>query len=271
MKKILCPTDFSETAHTAIAYAAKLARAINAELTLLNVQSLFEYTPVELVRGKEMTIAGAAERLEAQSREVSRAFKISCYAEVEPSFSKLSTIITRKAKQFDLVVMGTDGPDDLYQFFSGSNTYNALVKSETPVLLVPAGYIYNEIRNIVFAFDYLHKKSLPMTKLIPFLKTLKAQLSVLLVMEGQYSKQEEDHLFEQQLSIKNFYGDLDIKYDTIRSSEVPESINSYILKNEPDLLALCSIHHNLLDRIFHKSTIKNLTAYSSYPILVFHL
>jgi len=105
MKKILCPTDFSETAHTAIAYAAKLARAINAELTLLNVQSLFEYTPVELVRGKEMTIAGAAERLEAQSREVSRAFKISCYAEVEPSFSKLSTIITRKAKQFDLVVM----------------------------------------------------------------------------------------------------------------------------------------------------------------------
>jgi hypothetical protein len=46
MKKILCPTDFSETAHNAIAYAAKLAKATNCELTLLNVQSMFDFTPV---------------------------------------------------------------------------------------------------------------------------------------------------------------------------------------------------------------------------------
>lgn len=67
MKKILCPTDFSEPAHNAIAYAAKLAQATNCELTLLNVQSMFDFTPMEIIRGKEVTVAGMAEQLETQS------------------------------------------------------------------------------------------------------------------------------------------------------------------------------------------------------------
>ena len=68
MKKILCPTDFSDTAQNAVAYAAKLAQAMHADLTLLNVQSVFDFTPVEVVRGKDITLAGAAERLEAEAR-----------------------------------------------------------------------------------------------------------------------------------------------------------------------------------------------------------
>lgn len=42
MKKILCPTDFSETAQNAIAYAAKLAQTTEAMLVLFNVQSIFD-------------------------------------------------------------------------------------------------------------------------------------------------------------------------------------------------------------------------------------
>lgn len=270
MKKVLCPTDFSETAHTAIAYAAKLARAMDAELTLLNVQSLFDYTPAEVIRGKDMTIAAAAERLEAQSREVSKAFSISCYSQVEPSHSKLSTVISKEASRFDLIVMGSDGPDDLYQFFSGSNTYNALIKSNTPLLLIPTGYVYSEIRHIVYAFDYLRGGKLPLTRLIPFIRPLNCRLTILQILEDQYSKKEEEQLMEHQHAISNLYSELKISYDTLRSSEVMQSINSYIIRNEPDVLALCSVHRNLLSRLFHKSIIKNITAFSSYPVLVFH-
>jgi nucleotide-binding universal stress UspA family protein len=271
MKKVLCPTDFSDTAHDAIAYAAKFAHATNCELTLLNVQSMFDFTPIEVIRGKEMTIAAVAERLETQATEVSKAFKISCYAEVESSFRKLSSIINEKAKGYDLIVMGSDGPDDLYQFFSGSNTYNAIVKSDTPVLLIPKGYVYSEIKTMVYAFDYLRERNLPLTRLVPFLKAVDCKLTVLQVMEEAYSKEAEDDLKELQFIIRNFYGDdLNYEYDTIRSNEVAQSINSYIQRSQPDALALCSVHRNLIASIFHKSIIKNISVVSNYPVYVFH-
>lgn len=271
MKKIICPTDFSEAAQNAVAYAAKLAQATHCDLTLLNVQSMFDLTPSEVIRGKEATIAGVAERLETQCREVSKAFKISCYAEVESGFSRLSSVIHDKAKGYDLIVMGTDGPDDLYQFFSGSNTYNTIVQSKTPLLLIPAGYGYNEIKTMVYAFDYLRERNLPLADLLPLIKVLNCELTVLQVMEEAYSKYAEDDLKELQLILSSFYADdLNFKYDTVRSSEVAQSINSYILRNQPDVLAMCSIHNTLFQRIFHKSVIKNVTAFSSYPVLVFH-
>jgi nucleotide-binding universal stress UspA family protein len=273
MKKILCPTDFSETAHNAIAYAAKLAKATNCELTLLNVQSMFDFTPVELVRGKEMAVAGISAQLEAQSMEVAKTFKISCYAEVEPTFRALSKVINDKAKHYDLIVMGTDGPDDLYQFFEGSNTYNAIVKSDTPVLLIPTGYVYCEIKSIVYAFDYLSERALPLTRLIPFIKATGCELTVLQVMEEAYSKEAEDELKELQFIIRNLHGeDLNYRYryDTIRSAEIASSINSYISRNQSDALALCTTHRNLVEKMFHKSIIKNISAICHYPLYVFH-
>lgn len=48
MRRILCPTDFSECSDAARAMAVELARATGAELRLLHVQELFAYTPPEL-------------------------------------------------------------------------------------------------------------------------------------------------------------------------------------------------------------------------------
>lgn len=269
MKKILCPTDFSDAAHSAIAYAAKLAQVTGSQLTLLHVQSLFDLSPVELVRRNPTVLAEIKEHLEAQSREVTRTFKISCYAEIQAGLSKLSNVISERGKDFDLIVMGSDGPDDLYQFFSGSNTYNAITKAHVPVMVLPAGYVFQEIRHVVYAFDYLRERSLPLARLAPWLKALRCELTILQVMEEAYSKEAEDDLKELQFIIRTLHGDLNFSYDTIRSSNIPQSINSYVLRNQPDMLALCSVHRNVVERIFHKSVIKDISAICRYPVLVF--
>jgi len=271
MKKILCPTDFSDAAHGAIAYAAKLALVTGSELTLLHVQSLFDLNSLELVPGNRMMADNEKEQLDEQSREVSKVFKISCRAEIQSSFSRLSNVIASRGNDFDLIVMGSDGPDDLYQFFGGSNTYNAITKTQLPVLVIPVGYVYSEIKRMVYAFDYLRERSLPFGRMIPWIKALGCQLTVLQVMEEAYSKEAEDDLKELQVVIRNLYGgDLNFPYDTIRSSDVAQSINSYILRKQPDVLALCSVHRNFLERIFHKSVIRNISAICSYPVFVFH-
>lgn len=271
MRKILCPTNFSEPAQTVIAYAAKLAQAHGCDLTLLNVQSIFDYSPVELVQGKRHLEANMMQRLEALALEVSRVFKISCDADMETRFKPLSSTISEKGNYYDMVVMGTDGPDDLYQFLAGSNTYNTIVKSKTPVLVIPNDYVYSPIKNIVYAFDYLHRKKLPMTQLLKFTKMVRCDLTLLQVMEETYDKSDESELKELQSLISNAYrGEFRPHYATIRSSDAAEAINSFTLRNQPDMLALCSVHRNFISKAFHKSVIKHITTIADYPVLVFH-
>ncbi len=271
MKKILCPTDFSTAAHDAIAYAAKLAKATGCSLTLLHVKSVFDYSFAEILESNRESVEAVAEQLEAQCTEICRTFKISCDAKITSKVSKLGQVIGEVGNSYDLIVMGSNGAEDLYQFFSGSNTYNAIVKSETPVLLIPEGYTYCEIRAMIYAYDYFRERNLPLTRLLPFIKALNCKLTVLQVMEEAQSKIAEEDLKELQFIIKELNRDeLNFEFDTIRSGEVAQSINSYILRNQPDALVLCSIHRNLIENLFHKSIIKNISAISNYPVFVFH-
>jgi len=271
MKKILCPTDFSPTSYNAVTYAAKLAQVTKSELTLLNVQSLYDFTPVEFVTGKQFTLKATAERLQAQCREVSNVFKISCSALVEPTYSKLSSVIRDLSQNYDLVVMGSNGPDDLYQFFFGTNTYHALIKTTTPILLIPEGTLYSEIRKVVYAFDYLRERKLPIDPILDFSRSLNSELTVLQVMETAYSKEADDELRELQFILNaQPDGTLPITFETIRSSEVAKSIDTFIRQHQPDVLALCTRHRNFIENIFHKSIIKDISAVCSYPVFVFH-
>ncbi|MFZ6000948.1 MAG: universal stress protein [Bacteroidota bacterium] len=271
MKKILCPTDFSDTALGATIYAAKLAQATNSELTLFNVQSLFDLTPIEIVQGKAETMAGVGHRLEAQCEEIRRTFHISCRPEVESSVSKLSAVIHDRASDFDLIVMGSNGPDDWYQYMGGSNTYNAIVKSDVPVLMIPQGFEYSAITEVVYAFDYFHEENLPIARLISFVKLFNCELTILQVMKEPYSRAGDEQLEKWQTRIKEWYGDsVKLRFETIYSTEIPQTIDSYVTERRPDVLALCSIHRNFVERLFHKSVIKHLAAVTIFPTYVFH-
>lgn len=271
MKKIICPTDFSETAQNGIVYAAKFAHHIGAQLTLFNVQSLFNITPLDVVQGKMQRVSAYKDLLEEQSYEISSTFKISCYAEVQPTSTSLAKTIAEKATEYDLIIMGTNGADDLFQFLAGSHTYNAVLKTNVPAILIHNGCMYSEIKNIVYAFDYLRERKLPVKQLLPFISMLKAQLTVLQIMEEAYSKELDEYLKELQEILQNEYeGSIELQFDTIRSSTIATSIDSYIKNKQPDALAVCTVNRNFIQTLFHKSVIKNLSSISEYPVFVFH-
>lgn len=270
MKKILCPTDHSETAQNAIVFAAKMAQKMEAELTLLNVQSVIELTATEFVRGSALRMEANQEVLNDESAEISRTFKISCNAIVQPSTTSLSETIDKHSRGHDLIVMGTEGPHNLVEYFSGSKTYNAARNTTVPVLLIPAGCMYRDIKNLTYAYDYLRERTLHMEQLIPFIKAMGADLTVLEVLEEAKSKDAVDELTELQVILKSKYPEITFNFDTLRSSEVPQAINSYVNQRQPDALAVCSIHRNFLSALFHKSIFKTLSVISDIPIFAFH-
>jgi nucleotide-binding universal stress UspA family protein len=269
MKKILCPTDFSEAADQAIAYAAKLSKKIGAELTLLNVQSVFSLPPSEVIKGKFLATEPLSDRLEEQSYKVMDTFKIQCFSEVEPSNRGLGETIAQRAKDFDLIVMGTNGADDYYQFFFGTNSYQVIRTSAVPVLLIPRGCGYQDIATLVFAYDYEHENKLPTEQLTQWATLINAQVTVLQVKD-HYTRETElnSKAIEERSLIHSALAD--VKFDTLYSDEVISSINSYVLVNETNALALCFKNHGIIQTIFSKSVVKELSAIAKYPLFVFH-
>jgi nucleotide-binding universal stress UspA family protein len=269
MKKILCPTDFSDTALNAIAYAAKFAKASSSMLTLVNIQSA---NSPSLIPEKELVLNAVSERLEELSKEVRQFFKISCEAEIVQSGSLLSDAIAQRAADFNLIVMGTHGVESLMEFFMGSNTYHAIRKSKIPLMLIPPDCAYSEIKSIVYAYNYLNERKLPLKQLQPWIKALQCELTVLQVNEEAISQDVVDEMKELQFIIAEEWkgDDININFDSIRSSEIAPSIHSYIQRNQNDVLVLCTTHRNFIQEFFHKSVIKVISGIASYPVLVFH-
>ena len=137
IKKILTPTDGSDTAKAAIEFARDVAMAENAEVVVLGVIHAVQYgdtttydpipdlTPeVEgIVADEVATLAAAGVMASGKSVEGN---------------DVATTIVEQIAEQgADVVVMGTHGRTGLARALIGSVADRVIRRSNVPVLLVP--------------------------------------------------------------------------------------------------------------------------------------
>lgn len=271
MKKILCPTDFTDAGNNAIAFAAKLAQKAGLHLDLINVQSLAAQTPEGALMGEEINAQMAYDRLEAISRDTSRIFKISCNARVATSITGISNMIEREASGYALIVMGTNGEDSLYDFFFGSHAYHVAKHTSLPVIVVPFGCVYANIGKSVFAYDYWRNNTLPHEQIGNVLQSLESELIVLQVLEKSYSERAELEMKgDQQMILEAFGNQLPISFDSIHTDHIADALDHYMKENKADLLVLCTQHQSFIDRLFHKSVIRQMSRIATYPLMVVH-
>jgi nucleotide-binding universal stress UspA family protein len=137
LRRILVPTDFSQTSEAALRYAAALARAFKAQLHLLHVpEHPGEAAEAEYPIGLFETMQNAAhERLgdlltEAEMRELQpvRAMRL----------GRPTDEIVRYASEheIDLIVMGTHGREGVARMLLGSVAEKVVRRAACPVLTV---------------------------------------------------------------------------------------------------------------------------------------
>lgn len=272
MEKLLCPTDFSQTADNAIEYAAYLARELDANLTLLHVEDE-ENSSSELGSGNLVdtieTRQTLTEAMKKTCQEVEKNFGIK--VDYDVLSGKLEDAVTDKAgtKLYDLIIMGTK-PDLFYQYFVGTNTYHVLKRVETPVLVVPANCSYKDIKTIVYASNYEDNDYLSLKQLKQFADIYQADIRVLHVSpkQSEISKEVFDSFKDRVLT--EFNHDRKFKFERIFAEDEATAIHRYMLDQEADMLGLFMQRRNFLQRLFHESVTKKLSAMAEYPILVFH-
>jgi nucleotide-binding universal stress UspA family protein len=271
MKKILCPTDYSTVARNAANFAANIAKIIDAEITLFHVQSKFDEASEQYVKSRGGLIDTATDYLVDVAEQISRTYGVVCKTDVETLSMPLKKAIAERATGYDLIVMGTNGPHDVVQYFTGSNSYNAAVNSEVPVVIVPPGVEYKPVKNILFAIDYVSQPKVPMAQLLPFATSNGSQITLLQVLENAPDAAMKKRLDDIQYTIKGeFENAVRLRFSHISGENIAESIDEYTRNHKADLLALCTVERNGLSDLFHDSVIKKISAEAEYPLFVFN-
>lgn len=147
---ILCPTDFSAEAEHALRYAALLADAFDARITVLHVWQLPDHIRPDLSvaieegaahRGEsfaEYTEREARRRAETLLASLAPAIKLRTRCQIVPG--NPAKVITEQAQalQCDLIVMGTHGWTAMKHFVLGSVAEKVVRHASCPVLTARA-------------------------------------------------------------------------------------------------------------------------------------
>lgn len=275
MKKILFPTDFSETANNALVYALKMAEAHHAALYVLHAYEMpvisATANPVMIQDVYKTIELGKFENFKDQVpfiREIAKAHdldKVPMYFILEEGF--LNTIIKRcvKDEHIDLVVMGTNGNTGFDKKLLGTNTANAIESLEVPVLSVPHDAVFTGIKNVVFTTLFKEKDLEILTRLVAIAKRFGAHIQCLHIASDR-TKIDGFTLSEWREKYKNE----PISFHFITHKNVDEAIFNFIDEEEIDLVVAITRSRNFFEKIFTSSMTQKLSYHKFIPVLAFH-
>ncbi|MCA8976063.1 MAG: universal stress protein [Planctomycetes bacterium] len=139
-RRIVCPTDFSDPARRAAAYAVKLAKSCGAEVVLLHVVAEMSYPMRSL--GTVTAFPNLQTELHNRAKEEleeSRARldpDVSIRTEMRNGEVHEQILECAKECDADVIVIGTHGHTGLRHMLLGSSAEKVVRMSECPVLTV---------------------------------------------------------------------------------------------------------------------------------------
>lgn len=270
VKNILCPVDFSDASRNGLEYASQLAKKISAHLTLLYVRTSIWPEAVQLEEEIKDSNESIASKLSLIASEVHKEFGILCNYHIKQTTDTAEETIADHSKQYDLVVMGTNGADDYYQYVFGSHTFHVIAKSKCPVVVVPVGVGYRPVRLLVYAYDPDTNPIFLIEELKKLAVHLNAEVRVLHITEEKPSEEENRKLeiLKEAVRVrepKNIAWTFDYQY----SHEVSWALDQYMKRNKGDMLALSFHHRTLIDNLFNENVVKRISMMAEYPVFVF--
>lgn len=142
IRKILFPTDFSETSKYAMRYAIEFAKEFNAELEIIHVlfdesQIVAFYLPQVTFQNLNLELEESAKKqLEDFIKEYPELNQVNYTTKLLKGTPFIEIIEEAKKFQADMIVIGTHGRSGLEHILFGSTAEKVVRKSPCPVFTV---------------------------------------------------------------------------------------------------------------------------------------
>jgi nucleotide-binding universal stress UspA family protein len=294
IKKILVPTDFSDTACAAVAQALFIASKYQAELTVLHARLIFEDDPTELPEKlsslKKEEVDVEKHILERMKRGTSGHAHLKIKHEIIRGYSAPSAILGYlNNHDFDLVVIGTHGRTGLEHILIGSVAEKVVRYARCPVLTVRSKeYVREAFRKIVVPYDFSEHSALALKTAAELLEEPNAELHLLYAVDQEVHpalyawgmrsvleaipdiKEKVLQRMEEHIAqIPALKGKKVVR--SVREGKPHKEIKNYVEEVQPDLVVLGT--HGLvgLERFLLGSTSERVIRLVQQPVLTVKL
>ena len=282
MKRILLPTDFSENAWNAIAYALAIFKSRECHFVLLNAfqvgssglitkmgraneTRLFQLLKEESENGLKEVL----EKVRSIDKDSKHTFQTVSLAH------SLTNAIGRTAleERIDCIIMGTKGASGLKEVFMGSNAYKTIKNINfCPIITVPDNWQSSLRKNtILFVTGYEHIfEAYEFKPVLDLSRLLNSK-----VVMGYMGTHEE--LTPGQLKAKEVAGKHlnTVDHEFVAMEEetfITTAIQKTVAENdEIGMLVMIDYWHSFFERITSEPVIKKVAFNSKVPLLVMHL
>ena len=273
MKKLLFATDFSQASENALAYAAGLSRDLDADLHLLHV---FHLSPANT---SHFTAPHETRQLldRRQKEVVARLNRSALMAGVHSGAHAFHAVNGQLAahcirtfaekNQYDLIIVAGKGEGGAKEAFFGSVTTGLLTESPRPLLIIPEHAGYRGIKAIAYATNFAPSDDEMVMQIAELSRRLGgAATHYLHVSEQRIGEQERTGYRKilMQKDVAPFE-----RFSWIEHQTIQQGIDSYVKKEQIDLLTLFIPERTLWERLFHRSVSRRVYFDTAIPLLVY--
>lgn len=266
--KILITTDFSPIANHALKYALNYASKLDAEFTLLHVDTTVKRSHTLSNKIYEAIEEVDLEELNALVKSVKEEMELDVNIDIAELHGSAVTQITTYAriKNIDLIVMGSKGEGDILKKIFGSVASGVLEKASCPVLLVPGDAEIKTPEEIVYASDLTNIEE-EISHIIPFAKRFDATIHTVHV----YPEAIDGSSFDEERALLNEIAESKyekLNFNAVMDFDIIRGLNRYVQEVSTDLLAMYTHKSSILEFLFNDSYSKEMALHNEVPLLV---
>lgn len=275
MRKILILTDFSENATNALKYAIDLFKYDKSEFFIMHAyqddiySNKYKVSRTTLVKVTKKVANSSQKQLEALLQNIKQ---ISPNPKHAYNIISANNILVDEAEiiadkeSIDLIVMATRGFTNNEKITFGSHTLQVLKYVQCPVLVIPEGYKFNKPKHILFPTNYLipyKRRELKLLSELASQNSSKIDMLYIATIKKISMRQQDNSDFIKEQFFKN-----ELRFVTLNSNEITNTITSYIKENSIDMLVMVNNRHTYLEDMLTQSTIDKMSFSVHIPFLV---
>lgn len=272
-KRILIPTDFSETADLALLHAVDMAKRTNAEIILLHVVVTYAYKAGtgNTEADKVPTLTDLVEeKLSLKASEIKAQFDFDIITRVAVGSIRDEVVKAAEETGSDIITLGTHGVSGIKEFFMGSNAFRIVSEATCPVLSVQVTPRQKGFKHLLVPIDNSFHSREKLNLAIRFAHTYDAQLHIC----GLRSHDHDDHDLNTRFRLKmqqveEYVAEHKVAFSitTLFCSNIAKTTMEYAAEKNADLIIIMNEQESNTTGFFMGPYAQQIVNHSTIPVL----
>ncbi|WP_372932174.1 universal stress protein [Mariniphaga sediminis] len=283
---ILVPVDFSPVSYKTCKLAFNIASHQQVKLVFIHcyVNPIVHSVPYADVYVYDSTLLERMDNAEKNANDNFKKFIRKLSTEIgkekwkmvksefiiKPGYADEDILAYAHENNSRLIVMGTGGDSGT---IVGSVTADVIYNAKVPVLVIPEESPEKEIqefKRVLYATNFDEKDFAVIDKLVGLLKPFDAKVYCVHMGKEDSSDWDKARLEGMKEVLKSRYTEKDFDCRLIVGKDFLETFDTFIEKENIDIISLTTHKRNMISRLFNPSVARKMVFHSRTPLLIFH-